>query len=101
AILTANLRKEPASSACVSLHVSTGPGAPLPRANISPVIRMASLAKRRRISPDREAFTMGAPPPYPRPYPRIASRCSGRGPKGTPCQHRRLRLDHRVDGLWG
>src|SRR5262245_50382791 len=23
---------------------------------------------------------MGAPPPYPRPYPRIASRCSGRGP---------------------
>src|SRR5262245_15291235 len=27
---------------------------------------------------------MGAPPPYPRPYPRIATRCSGRGPKGAP-----------------
>src|SRR5262249_34975720 len=38
---------------------------------------------------------MGAPPPYPRPYPRIASRCSGRGPNSpAPSQHRSVAWDY-------
>src|SRR5262249_20110960 len=37
-------------------------------------------------------FMMGAPPPYPRPFPRIASRCSGRGPQGF----QRLQPDPRI-----